>query len=487
MEKLPKNWIETSLGYISEWSSGGTPKRNNAAYYNGHIPWIKTGDLNNGLIETVSEYITEEGLNNSSAKVFPKGSVAIAMYGATIGKTGLFGMDAATNQACGVAQPYLGMNKFLHYYLKSEKQAFIDKGKGGAQPNISQTVLKAHKIGLPPLAEQQRIVAKLDGLFGHLEQVKTRLDKVPQLLKNFRQAILTQAVTGKLTEEWRKGKELDEAYFYDIEKSHLSKTKPVKVRGKKGFNEELGLFEIPKNWRWISNYKLTVDGGNSICAGPFGTIFKAKDFRTEGIPIIFLRHVKPEGFNQRKPNYMDPTVWKEYHQEYSIYGGELLITKLGDPPGDATIFPSDFGVAMLTPDVMKADYNPELFNVKYASYYFNSNVCKDIISDVSFGMTRLRIDLTMFKSFPIPVPSIQEQTEIVRRVEQLFAKADKIEAAYTHLKQKVDNLPQAILAKAFKGELVEQLPTDGDAKELLSKIAALKAEAVKGKKKGRKK
>ena len=124
------------------------------------------------------------------------------MYGATIGRTGLFGMDAATNQACAVASTYLEMNHFIHYLLKSEKKAFIDKGKGGAQPNISQTVIKAHEIKLPPLAEQQRIVAKLDALFGHLEQVKTRLANIPQLLKNFRQAILTQAVTGKLTEEW---------------------------------------------------------------------------------------------------------------------------------------------------------------------------------------------------------------------------------------------------------------------------------------------
>ena len=200
MEKqLPKNWIKTTLGDISEWSSGGTPKRGNLEYYGGNIPWIKTGDLNNNIVFEVKEYLTEKGLKNSSAKIFPKGSVGLAMYGATIGKTGIFGIDAATNQACAVATPYFEMNKFLHYFLKSQKQNFIDKGKGGAQPNISQTVIKAHVINLPPLPEQKRIVEKLDKLFNQLEIIKANLDNIPLLLNDFRQQVLTKAVVGDLT------------------------------------------------------------------------------------------------------------------------------------------------------------------------------------------------------------------------------------------------------------------------------------------------
>lgn len=205
MEKdLPEGWELTTLEKIAFWGSGGTPSRGDSSYYGGDIPWIKTGDLNDSIIFEVNEYLSEKGLKNSSAKIFPKGSVGIAMYGATIGKTSLFGIDAATNQACAVAQVHEGVsNIFLHYYLKSQKENFIDKGKGGAQPNISQGVIKLHPFPLPPLAEQKRIVAKLDAAFGLLDRMKERLARIPELLKNFRQAVLTQAVTGKLTEEWR--------------------------------------------------------------------------------------------------------------------------------------------------------------------------------------------------------------------------------------------------------------------------------------------
>jgi type I restriction enzyme S subunit len=193
-KKLPKGWVESTLGEIANWGSGGTPSRSRSEYYNGDIPWIKTGDLNNSVIMEASEFITELGLKNSSAKLFPKGSIGIAMYGATIGKTAFFGIDAATNQACAVAQPSSAIvDKFLHNYLKSQKQNFIDQGKGGAQPNISQTLIKAHPILLPPLPEQKRIVAKLDALFGHLDTLKTKLDHIPELLKNFRQQVLVEA------------------------------------------------------------------------------------------------------------------------------------------------------------------------------------------------------------------------------------------------------------------------------------------------------
>lgn len=151
MRELPKGWILVKLGDVAKWSSGGTPSRTKKEYYGGDIPWFKTGELKGGILVSAEENITELGIKKSSAKLFPKGAIAIAMYGATIGKTAVFGIEGATNQACAVAvaHPCLN-NNYLHYYLKSEKQNFIDKGKGGAQPNISQTVIKQHPIPLPP-------------------------------------------------------------------------------------------------------------------------------------------------------------------------------------------------------------------------------------------------------------------------------------------------------------------------------------------------
>jgi type I restriction enzyme S subunit len=471
---LPKNWVETEIGIVGDVVTGNTPSKKHSEYYEGEIPWVKPGDIRTGveLFDSV-ERLTTEGAKN--ARMLPKGAVMVTCIG-NLGNIAIAGKEMATNQQINsvVFSKYVD-DKFGYYACNLLKPWLIKNSTSTTISLVNKSVFQKAPFPLPPLAEQQRIVAKLDILFTHLESLKTRLDHIPQLLKNFRQAVLTQAVTGKLTEEWRVGKELDAEYFKEIELIHSEKEKPVKVRGKKGFNEELRLYEIPKQWSWIPNFKLTVDGGNAICAGPFGTIFKAKDFRDEGVPIIFLRHVKKEGFNQNKPKYMEPSVWKAHHQEYSIYGGELLITKLGDPPGEATIFPKNFGTAMVTPDVMKANYNDDVFLTKYASYFFNSKVCKDLVAEISFGMTRLRIDLTMFKSFPIAVPPKQEQTEIVKRVEALFAKADAIESQYQSLKTKIDRLPQAILQKAFKGELVEQLDTDGSAEELLEEIQRLKA------------
>lgn len=453
---LCKKWLKLDFEEALDKTGSFTKLKSKDYFDEGEFPVIDQGD------SFISGYINDEEL-------LYQGELPVVIFGDHTRVVKYIDFQFATGaDGTKVLKPLdVFDSMFYFYYLKSLKIPSLGYSR-------HFKILKAVKIPLPPLAEQQRIVAKLDDLFGHLDSLKTRLNHIPQILKNFRQAVLTQAVTGKLTEEWRKGKELDAKYFKEIELLHSQKKKPVKVRGKKGFNEELKLYEIPKQWNWIPNFKLTVDGGNAICAGPFGTIFKAKDFRDEGVPIIFLRHVKKEGFNQNKPKCMEPSVWKVHHQEYSIYGGELLITKLGDPPGEATIFPKDFGTAMVTPDVMKANYNDDVFSTKYASFFFNSKVCKDLVAEISFGMTRLRIDLTMFKSFPIAVPPKEEQTEIVKRVEHLFAKVDAIEAQYQRLKTKIDSLPQAILAKAFKGDLVEQLDTDGDAKELLEEIQKLK-------------
>ncbi|MEP0711142.1 MAG: restriction endonuclease subunit S, partial [Algoriphagus sp.] len=311
-------------------------------------------------------------------------------------------------------------------------------------------------LPIPPLPEQQRIVAKLDAIFGYLDVLNEKLERIPELLKNFRQQVLTQAVTGELTKEWREGNNIDFAFYKQIENYNLKKKKPVKARGQKGLDEKLSLFKLPKEWKWIPQLKIVKDGANSISAGPFGTIFKAKDFRDKGVPIIFLRHVKKEGFNQNKPKLMDEVVWEKFHKEYSVSGGELLVTKLGDPPGEATVYPKDIGIAMITPDVMKSDLNENFALPAYVSYFFNSSICKEFIANISFGMTRLRIDLTMFKSFPIPLPTIEEQTEIVKCVEVLFNLVDRIEDQFESLKSKIDQLPQAVLAKAFRGELVDQ-------------------------------
>ena len=224
---------------------------------------------------------------------------------------------------------------------------------------------------------------------------------------------------------------------------------------------------MPNSWAWTANYKLAMDTTNAICAGPFGTIFKAKDFREEGVPIIFLRHVKEKGFNQNKPKFMDSKVWEEFHQEYSVFGGELLVTKLGDPPGECCIYPEGLGTSMVTPDVLKMDVDTEVAEKEYMMHFFNSPICKDMVRDLAFGVTRLRIDIAMFKSFPIPTPPLEEQHEIVRQVGVLFALADQIEQRLQDAQARANSFTQSIIAKAFRGELVPQDPNEDPASVLV--------------------
>ena len=156
--EIPGNWVWTTLGNIGIWQSGGTPSRSNKSYYGGNIPWLKTGDLNDGLIINIPESITEEAVANSSAKINPTGSVLMAMYGATIGKLGILTFPATTNQACCACIEYYAITQYyLFYFLLSHRDIFIAKGGGGAQPNISKEIIVNTAIPLPPLPEQERI------------------------------------------------------------------------------------------------------------------------------------------------------------------------------------------------------------------------------------------------------------------------------------------------------------------------------------------
>ena len=153
------------LGEICETTSGGTPNRKNDAYYGGIIPWVKSGELGKGVIYDTEEKLTEQAVKESSAKIFPKGTLLIALYGATIGKLGFLGVPAATNQAvCGIFENEKIDLQFLSYYLFHKRNDLIAQGTGGAQPNISQTILKNLPIPLPPLATKRAIVSRIGSL-----------------------------------------------------------------------------------------------------------------------------------------------------------------------------------------------------------------------------------------------------------------------------------------------------------------------------------
>jgi type I restriction enzyme S subunit len=157
---MKTTWVK--LSDVCETTSGGTPSRSVADYYGGDIPWVKSGELLDDLITDTEEKITKAGLASSSAKLFPAGTLLIALYGATVGRLGILGIDSATNQAvCGITPNEQLDRDFLFYYLLKQREKLIDSRTGGAQPNISQEIIRELDIPLPPLTKQKRIASLL--------------------------------------------------------------------------------------------------------------------------------------------------------------------------------------------------------------------------------------------------------------------------------------------------------------------------------------
>ena len=173
-EKLPKGWYLSTLGDCFKWGSGGTPESTVKAYYEGNIPWLVIGDLNDSIVTFASKHISQLGIYNSSAKVLTKGTLLMAMYG-SIGKLGIAGMELATNQVIAYAKPNEINTYYLFYYLLANRDNFYMLGKGGTQKNISQTLIKSYPFLLPPLAEQKRIVLKIEELFSIIDTVEQTL------------------------------------------------------------------------------------------------------------------------------------------------------------------------------------------------------------------------------------------------------------------------------------------------------------------------
>ncbi|MBE7634103.1 4'-phosphopantetheinyl transferase [Tenacibaculum finnmarkense genomovar ulcerans] len=479
--KLPKNWVLSKLDDLSVIKSGGTPSRGNKDYWNGEIPWVKISDLKEWYINSTTEFITEKGLNNSSTKIFPKGTILFTIF-ASIGKVGVLNIDACTNQAIAGITPVNEIeHKFLTYSLIELSEILRNQGKGIAQKNINLTILKDLNVPLPPLAEQQRIVTKLDTLFGSLDALKIRLNNIPQLIKNFKQAVLTQAVTGKLTQEWRVGKELvsgDLLLLDEIKKSRNEILNKEILNGKSESKRLLNKIKklefekpeelLPKNWIWtclLESCLKVVDCHN-----------KTAPYVNEGIRLLRTTNIKEGKIHLKGSKFITEETYNFWSKRCPPKANDILFTREA-PMGETAIIPKNMKICM-GQRMMLLRTIPELLDSKFLLYNILSfSFQQRMISNaIGTGVKHLRVGDVERLTFPLPPK--EEQTEIVKRVENLFSKADAIEKQYKTLKEKIDRLPQAILAKAFKGELVAQLPTDGDAKDLLEEIKKLKESLV---------
>lgn len=426
--KLPENWCWTRMQEIAQWGSGGTPSRKVSEYYNGDIYWVKTGELNDDYIFETEEHITQEAISHSSAKIYPTDTVVIAMYGATIGKVGILGIPAATNQACACAivKPSTDY-KYLFYYAQSQKDDFIKKGKGGAQPNISQEIIKFHQFPLPPLAEQHRIVDRIESLFAKLDEAKEKAQAVVDSFETRKAAILHKAFTGELTAKWR---------------------------------EEHGVGM--ESWKKIT-FK-------DVCEKiTDGTHHSPVNTKNGEYMYITAKNIKENGIDLANVTFVSKDVHEEIYSRCDVQYGDVLYIKDGATTGIATVntikkpFSLLSSVAVLRPD------KKQILS-EYMAYNLNSSKTKTMMINSMSGNAITRLTLSKIKAASITICSLDEQGEIVHLIDDLLGKEQQAKEAAEVVLERINLMKKSILARTFRGELGTNDPSEESAVELLKQV-----------------
>jgi type I restriction enzyme S subunit len=487
--ELPTGWTNATLADLGVWSSGGTPNKKKPEYHGGSIPWLLTGDLDDGPIHHVPNAITQAGLDNSSAKLFPTETLLMAMYGATIGKLGILRIEAATNQACAALLPSDANREclpYIYYFLLLKREDFKKAGKGGAQPNISQTVIKQTPIPVAPRNEQKRIVEKIETLFARLDKGEEAVREVQKLLTRYRQSVLKSAVTGQLTAEWRaeRGAKLQHA---DHLLDELLEDRRSSWKGRGRYKEPVEpvaaeLPELPAEWAWASPEQLSKAEANSLCIGPFGSNLKVDDYRDSGVPLVFVRHIRAHDYSGLNLKFVTEEKAAEL-SSHKVFPGDLLITKMGEPPGDVSIYPADSPTAVITADCIRFSTAGNAAQARYLEIAISSPLVQLQIKKIAKGVAQQKVNLANFKKIAIPLPSSDEQARIVEIVDEAVSKTAALEKwCKTELKRSA-SLRQSILKDAFAGRLVPQDPSDEPASDLLARIAAEKTPTKKTRRK----
>ena len=472
-QQLPEGWKKTTLGAEFEWSSGGTPKSGVPAYYeNGSIHWLNISDLNDGLISYAEKKITELGLQESSAKIVPQGSVLIAIYG-SIGKLGINTIPLATNQAICFTKkiPEYILNKFLFYYLLSIRNQLISMGKGGTQQNISQTVLKSVPFFYPTSKEtQQAIVNKIESLFDEIDEGIGRLKTAAQQIQQYRQSLLKNAFNGELTKEWR-SKHADTlpsenellAQIQTTREQHhaqqlanwqtaVSQWEQNGKEGKKpskpkaptqAVKFEDNFADLPSGWIWgkLSDLGELARGKSKHRPRNDKKLFGGK------YPFIQTGEVRAAN-----------RIIKKYEQTYSEFGleqsklwqkGTLCITIAANIAETAFL-----GFDACFPDSIVGFSASKVVLPEYIELFIKSARTK--IESYAPATAQKNINLNTLENLIVPYCSLTEQTQIVAILESKLTACDQLAAELAKQLKQAELLKQAVLKAAFSGSLLDK-------------------------------
>lgn len=473
---LKSGWTWAPLSELAELGTGHTPSRQFPEYWDGDVPWIGLRDANRhhgGVIEDTEQHVTELGLANSAARWLPKDTVCLSRT-ASVGYVVKMARPMATSQdfvtwSCGCALD----PEYLMRALLAEGSDIRRFGNGSTHTTIYFPEVKAFHIALPPLPEQRRIVAKLDALDAREKRARADLDRIPALVARAKQAILAKAFRGELTADWRKANSENAAQKLTAVRESR-KANPRLARRQE--TTKIPDFSMPGSWAWISPDEVAADEKYSIGIGPFGSNLVKSDYREAGVRLVFVRDIRRESFSADDARYVEITKAAELHQHLAR-PGDVLITKMGDPPGDSCVFPPNAAPAIITADCIKLTPHADLAVSNYLNFCIRSEQVQSQFKGITAGVAQQKVSLERFRQLALPIAPLAEQAEIVRRIESAFAKIDHIAADAALASKLLTRLDQAILTKAFRGELVPQDPIDEPAEALLDRIKAARGQA----------
>ncbi len=526
-DRLPVDWKVVSLNDIGEIASGGTPSTKIPEFWNGEIPWITPADLsgyNKKYISRGKKNITFEGLQKSSAKLLPEGSILFSSR-APIGYVVIAKNKLATNQGFKNVIPsrYI-LSEYVYYYLKNSKKLAEDFASGTTFKEISAKNFARLPIPLPPLPEQRAIVARIEELFSRLDKGIETLQKVKEQLKVYRQAVLKWAFEGKLTEEWRKSKDAQSCVSTAEEMLQQIKTererhyqqklaewqkaveeweasgkpgrKPPKPKKPKELppltEEQLARLPLlPKGWKWGKIIDLVLDPDNDIVDGPFGSNLKNSDYKDNGtVPVITISNID-EGFD-KKIRYVTKEKFETIKRS-AVYPGDIIVAKIGSSYGKVGVYPEWMPIGLIPANLLRIRSN--LFIKKeLLIYYLKSRIFKNELDKIMKSTAQPAFNVSKFRELPIPILPVSEQQAIVQEIETRLSIADKIEQIIYETLHKAEALRQSILKKAFEGKLLseaerEALKNEPDwepAEKLLERIKVEKEKLEKQNKSSRK-
>lgn len=385
------------LGELCRTTSGGTPSREDASYYGGGIAWVKSGELNDGVVSKTQERITSRGLENSNAEVFPAGTLLIALYGATVGKLGVLGMDAATNQAICAIFPTDRLNKeYLRFYLLSRRSQLIRQRTGGAQPNISQDIIRNLLVPIPALSAQQ--------------QIAKQLEKADRLRRTRRYAL-------ELSDT------IPPAAFLQL------------------FGNGAKIFPVS------TVNDLLADKSHAIRTGPFGSQLLHSEFTDHGIAVLGIDNAVKNQFEWAERRFIMPKKY-EHLKRYTVFPGDVIITLMGTC-GRCAVVPNGIPTAINTKHLccITLDQKRCLPLFLQGAFLYHPSVRYQLARATKGSiMEGLNMGIIQKLLIPVPPPSMQQQFA------NLVTRHERLRVALRESLRQAEHLFQTLLHRAFAND-----------------------------------